>query len=302
MKHYILTTKAIGLSRCGGRKPQTLHTAARHNLREIQAENGADYGKIDPTRMALNQVLIGPTTAKEVQAELMAQYKNIGKDPCKLRRDHNQGHETMISLESDQDAELFFKVIANHANYIFGKGVVLSFVVHNDQTLPHCHVLTSPIEGGQLCGSKRTKVKSLKSIKERVQEVAKTIGFAPRARMTKCNLSAKAAAVVAQMEKINHPLLHDSTFAIFMQMIQKDPTPLFNHFGLTENFTPQTVSEKRLFKGSCKSSKPRHKKETAQETQSLSCVGIEQRHPTQSEQISAAQPHDEQEYQGKEAA
>ena len=42
--------KSIGLSTVGGRKPCDLITAARHNLREIQAELGA-VGRIDASRM-----------------------------------------------------------------------------------------------------------------------------------------------------------------------------------------------------------------------------------------------------------
>lgn len=49
---YHFAVKTIGLSRCNGRKPCALLEAARHNLREIQAERGAIAGRIDALRMA----------------------------------------------------------------------------------------------------------------------------------------------------------------------------------------------------------------------------------------------------------
>jgi phage tail sheath protein FI len=63
--------KSIGMSTCGGRKPQMLIDAARHNLREIQAEQGAS-SHIDASRIKDNVVLFGPPTAKEVQANAEA--------------------------------------------------------------------------------------------------------------------------------------------------------------------------------------------------------------------------------------
>ena len=52
--------KSIGLSRVNGRKPCTLLEAARHNLREIQAEQGAT-GHIDPNPVSYTHLTL-PTT------------------------------------------------------------------------------------------------------------------------------------------------------------------------------------------------------------------------------------------------
>ncbi|MDP3422314.1 MAG: hypothetical protein Q8S32_00965 [Burkholderiaceae bacterium] len=93
IQHFAL--KTIGLSRCNGRKPCNLLEAARHNLREIQAELGA-RGHIDPQRMNSNATLAGPTTAAEVQAlanELLA-----AVDTSKLKRDHVQAIEAVFGL------------------------------------------------------------------------------------------------------------------------------------------------------------------------------------------------------------
>jgi len=78
--------KSIGLSRVNGRKPCTLLEAARHNLREIQAEQGAT-GRIDPTRTHGNTLLHGPATAAEVCAQAEALQAAAGIIPGNLRRD-----------------------------------------------------------------------------------------------------------------------------------------------------------------------------------------------------------------------
>jgi hypothetical protein len=291
MTPYIVTTKAIGLSTCGGRKPQSLLTAARHNLREIQAENGADYGKIDPKRMALNVVLIGKSKAKEVEAASFALFNAANIDPKKKRKDYNQAHETVISLEGDQGAAHLFQTIAAHADYIFGAGVVLSFVVHNDQGQPHCHVLTSPIEGGAYLGSKRMKGAALDGIKRRLNEITNPIGFTRKEKATRRDLSEKAAAVIGELERLSHPILNDPIFQPIMRMIQKDPSPLFEFLSLNGVLSPQTMAETRLRKERGKELKPRLCKTDRTKERSLSCVGIEQKEPSHLHQKAPALPN-----------
>jgi hypothetical protein len=85
IQHFAI--KTIGLSRCNGRKPCTLLEAARHNLREIQAEFGAG-GHINPRRMADNVTLAGPATAAQVQAQADELLELV--DRSRLKRDHVQ--------------------------------------------------------------------------------------------------------------------------------------------------------------------------------------------------------------------
>lgn len=290
MTPYIVTTKAIGLSICGGRKPQSLLTAARHNLREIQAENGADYGTIDPKRMALNEVLIGPSKAKEVEAASFALFYAANIDPKQKRKDYNQAHETVISLEGNEGAAFLFQTVAAHADYIFGKGVVLSFVVHNDQGQPHCHVLTSPIEGGAYLGSKRMKGTALDGIKRRLNEITNPIGFTLKEKATRRDLGEKAAAVIARLERLSHPILSDSIFQPIVRMIQKDPSPLFEFLGLSGVLSPQTTAETRLRKERDKEIKPRHCKTGHIKERSLSCVGFEINNATETQTATPALP------------
>lgn len=125
--------KSIGLSRVNGRKPCTLLEAARHNLREIQAEQGAT-GRIDPTRTRCNTVLHGPASAAEVQALAAALLAAEGINADKLRRDHCQAIEAVFSLPQDaavHDSGAYFaQCLAWLARALHLP--VLSAVVHRD--------------------------------------------------------------------------------------------------------------------------------------------------------------------------
>lgn len=84
---FIHRAKSIGLSKRNGRKQQTLFEAASHNLRETQSEHGAFLGKIDPTRIHLNEILIGPSSAIDVVHAANKLFADIKVDPCCLRKD-----------------------------------------------------------------------------------------------------------------------------------------------------------------------------------------------------------------------
>jgi len=59
----IFLAKSIGRSTRCGRKSVTLSQAARHNLRELQAERGS-RAHITTAHTSLNCVLHGPTESK----------------------------------------------------------------------------------------------------------------------------------------------------------------------------------------------------------------------------------------------
>jgi hypothetical protein len=157
---YIYAVKSIGLSErkdpVSGkkRKPQSLLTAARHNLREIEAENGADCGKVDPTRIHLNEVLAGPDKASEVESLNHQLFAAAGIDRAKLRKDHAQASEHVISLEAGQDERGFFSLMVALFKRVYRAENILSATVHRDQKQAHIHILISPISGGSYQGGK----------------------------------------------------------------------------------------------------------------------------------------------------
>jgi hypothetical protein len=253
---YIYTVKGIGLSERKDpitkrkRKPQTLLMAARHNLREIQAENGADYGKLDQTRTHLNGVLAGPNKASEVVTLNNLLFAAAGKDPAKLRKDHVQASEHVLSLTPGQDERGFFSVIVECFKGIYGAENILSATVHRDQEQPHIHILVSPISGGIYRGGSLHNNIQTKLNKALIAQAAKPIGFAPPSewKVKKQQTSEKAAAVIAYFEHHKHPLLNDQAWPAWLETISNDPTPLFEHYGLDHTEVPQTMSQARLRK------------------------------------------------------
>ncbi len=128
-----------------------VQTAARHNLREIQAELGAD-SHIDPGKSCRNLLLAGPAMAAAV-AELA---DNAMQDAgvVKLRKDAVRAVEVVISLPAGVQVNIdsFFADSLAWMRDFFDVPV-LSAVVHLDEAAPHMHALLLPLQDGRLIGS-----------------------------------------------------------------------------------------------------------------------------------------------------
>lgn len=144
--------KPIGMSGYGGRKKQSLLTAARHNLRDIQSELGAN-SHIDAGRMGLNEIIAGPDSPAGINALALVRMAGIGYKP--KRKDFTQAHELLFTLASktELDARAFFLFCLDFVVTEFGIDSVLSAVIHNDESAPHLHILLIPIAGGEYIGS-----------------------------------------------------------------------------------------------------------------------------------------------------
>jgi hypothetical protein len=253
---YIYTVKGISLSERKDpitnrkRKPQTLLMAARHNLREIQAENGADYGKLDPTYTHLNELLAGPDNASEVVMRNNRLFATAGKDPAKQRKDYVQASEHVLSLAPGQDERGFFGAMVECFKGIYGADNILSATVHRDQEQPHIHILVSPISGGSYQGGKLHNNIQTDLNKARIAQAAKSIGFAPplTRKVKKHQTSQKAALVIAFFEHYQHPILIDPAWPAWLKTISNDPNPLFDHYQLSTAVIPKTLAQERLRK------------------------------------------------------
>ncbi|MFY7941701.1 MAG: plasmid recombination protein, partial [Burkholderiaceae bacterium] len=145
------SVKSIGLSRCNGRKPCSLLDAARHNLREIQAEQGAK-GHIDPRHSRQNTIMAGPSTAAAVHALSVALLAPV--DTARLKRDHCQAIEAVFSLPSGAgiDAAAYFARCLEWLAQALPLPL-LNAVVHHDEATPHLHALLLPVRHGRHVGS-----------------------------------------------------------------------------------------------------------------------------------------------------
>lgn len=253
---YIYEVKGISLSERKDphtgirRKPQTLLMAARHNLREIQAENGADYGKLDPTRTHLNELLAGPDKASDVVMLNNRLFATAGKDPTKLRKDHVQASEHVLSLAPGQEERGFFGVMVECFKSIYGADNILSATVHRDQQQPHIHILVSPISGGSYQGGKLHNNIQTSLNKALIAQAVKPLGFTPPLtwKVKKQQTNQKAALVIAFFEHHKHPILNDPAWPAWLKIINNDPNPLFEWYGLEKADIPKTMAQERLRK------------------------------------------------------
>lgn len=229
-------TKSISLNICGGRKPQTLMDATRHNLREIQAERGAD-SHIDASRIAENVLLAGPGTADEVHALAGEWLTGAGIDPSTLRRDHCQAIEVLFSLHEQSGIEpvTYFSrclewVIAEM------RLPVLSAVIHLDETTPHCHALLLPVREGKHVGSYPIAREKLRGLRDSFfNTVAGPAGLKRMgAKMVGGVKRMAVAAVLRACEAQGLPEKNGALWPFFRAAIERDPTKAVQALNLSE--------------------------------------------------------------------
>ena len=234
--------------------------AAKHNLRELQAELGAE-SHIDHTRIGLNQVIAGAATAAEVaaSAERLMQDANIGK----LRRDAVRGVEIVVSLPavSTIGPTAYF---ADSLAWVRGffNVPVLSAVIHLDESAPHCHVLLLPLVNGRMAGS------DLVGNKPRLQamqtgffeQVGRRYGLTRPAAQKRLSSATrhKAASVIVTAIQGNPELLDQrGVESAMLGVLARDPEPLLAALGLTIPLPTKPVkSFVEIMTKPCKLEKP----------------------------------------------
>lgn len=125
--------------------------AAKHNLRELQTEIGAD-SHIDASRTCFNAILAGASTAAGVALAAQTLMDNDLLRP--LRRDAVRGLEIVFGLPADSgiNEQAFFSDCVVWAEQYF-ETPLISAVVHNDEAAPHCHVILLPLFNGRMIGN-----------------------------------------------------------------------------------------------------------------------------------------------------
>lgn len=210
--------------------------AAKHNLRELQAELGAE-SHIDHTRIGLNQVIAGASTAAEVaaSAERLMLDANIGN----LRKDAVRGVEIVVSLPavSNIDPTAYF---ADSLAWVRGffNVPVLSAVIHLDESAPHCHMLLLPLVNGRMAGSDLVGNKPrLQAIQTGFfEQVGRRYGLTrPAAQMRLSSATRhKAASVIVTAIQGNPELLDQrGVESAMLGLLARDPEPLLTALGLS---------------------------------------------------------------------
>ena len=227
--------KSIGLSRCNGRKPCSLLDAARHNLREIQAEQGAK-GHIDPRHSRQNTLMAGPSTAAAVHELSVALLAPV--DTARLKRDHCQAIEAVFSLPSGAgiDAAAYFARCLEWLTQVMPLPL-LSAVVHHDEATPHLHALLLPVRDGRHVGSAPIARPELKRLRESFfAQVAGPFGL--KREGAKLRGAVKAWAVAAVLRACEAAGLRVATgplWPVLLAAIERDPTAAMLALGIDAN-------------------------------------------------------------------
>ena len=264
--------KSIGLSRVNGRKPCTLLEAARHNLREIQAEQGAT-GRIDPRRTHSNTVLHGPPSAAEVQAVAGALLAAGGFDTVKRRRDHCQAIEAVFSLPQDaaiNDSAAYFARCVEWLAVAL-RLPVLSAVVHRDESAQHLHVLLLPVRDGAHVGSAPIDREALQHLRaEFFDKVAGPAGLKRTGAKVRGKVKEWAvAAVLHRCEALGLPVANGPLWPVWVAAIKRDPTAAMLALGLDLNTIRPTDEEPQPNPIGIENGGAKHR--------NLSCVGFAHR-------------------------
>lgn len=221
---YHFAVKSIGLSHCNGRKPCTLLEAARHNLREIQAELGA-VGRIDPRRLDSNRVIVGPPTAIEVQA--LCDKLLMTVDTTRLKRDHVQAVEVVFSLPPGTcvDLDRYFTRCLQWLHDALPMPILLA-TVHRDEAAPHMHVLMLPVAGGKHIGGALIDRARLRGLRESFfTQVAGPAGLQRQGAKLRGQTKQWAVeAVIRACGLMGLPQSMGPLWALFKAEIERDPT------------------------------------------------------------------------------
>lgn len=279
------SVKSIGLSGYGDRKKCTLMEAARHNLREIQAEHGAK-GHIDPTRIHQNVTMAGPTVAAQVVALSAKLAADAGVDLTKLRKDHCQAIELVFSLprHTSVNAPSYFADCLKWARTAYGLPVLLA-TVHYDEATNHMHVLLLPVKDGEHVGSKPLARGLTKKNRDSFfKAVAGPAGLGrDNAKLRGITKQWAVAAVLRECERRNLPQANGALWPVLRGAIELDPTVALALLNIDVNsIRPEDSAQQALPSPSPEkpigfeevASKPIGFSPGCMELQNLSCVGF----------------------------
>lgn len=238
--------KTIGLSKYGGRKPQSLLGSVRHNRRKIQAELGA-RSHIATERTKLNQTIAGPSSPEEVADLAVALMASADTDVKKLRNDYTQAYELLFSLPAGTgiDDDVFFKHCLRWSEEQFGHDVILSADIHRDEAAPHLHVLLVPIVNGKYVGSKLITRQELSELRESFAKLALSYGLRePTRRLHGAAREDATQAVLAHLEATRDPLLQSALWFMVKSDITRSPARYAAKLGVA--LVEKKASAKRL--------------------------------------------------------
>ena len=237
----IITCKTISESTQRRRKPQSLETTLKHNLRLIKAEGL--QSRYNPAKSPLNTILVGATSPQHGRNILNALF-----DKYQLhikRKDYVQAIEILVtapsSLAHDTAMQYLLKALSWAADY-YGHDMVLSAIIHADEDTLHMHLLIAPIvlENGKarLNGSSLTKATARsEALKSFNHHAAHPFGLhAQSFEEYKANTTSRqtlAKQVTDYLIQTNAPETVGKLWAVTQSHLKAHPEPYAKALGLS---------------------------------------------------------------------
>lgn len=218
------------------------YIALRHNLREIQAELGAD-SHIDPRRTRLNQTIYGHRNAKTCETLRNRILQRLGL--IKPRKNAVHAIEIMVSIPPHANInQLGFFIAARDwikANY---GGLMIHAVIHNDEEAPHMHIIILPIvkrlNGNRLKGN-RIRFTQLQS--EFYEQVSAPFGFDKPRPKSANTLKQTSQAIINEIEHKPYLWMQPEFQNTVKQAIRKNPIAFLKPVGLLTHVPSRKVNE-----------------------------------------------------------
>jgi hypothetical protein len=217
-------------------KRNHIAVAAKHNLRELQSERGAE-AHIDATRSQDNQVLYGERSASGVKDYTERLTREAGVLP--LRKNAMRAFEIVISLPiaSTINKQQYFDDSLRWAKSFFGVPVI-SAVVHLDESAPHLHVLMLPLLNGKMQGDKvvGNRSRMIAMQESFYRSVGQSHGLHQPKQATRLDSATRQkAAELFYNAIVDEPelLLKTEVESAVMTAYSKNPEPLLASIGLS---------------------------------------------------------------------
>lgn len=220
--------------------------AAKHNLRESQAERGAG-DHIDVARTPLNQILVGPNSADGVNRHARALMEQAGI--TKLRVDAVRALELLFTLAPGHPAveRGFFQACLKWVSGKYGSAQILSAVIHLDEGAPHMHVLVLPLLNGKMNGSRLMgNAPHLHDMHVSLhREVTRHYGLRPpQPRLTTRDRERAYRQVLEELRSRQDPLLKSELKDQLLQLVRRYPELCFEPLGI--QLSPQSVKRRTM--------------------------------------------------------
>ena len=234
--------------------------AHRHNLREIQAERGAD-SHINPLKTCLSVVLRGAGNAADIAAEAVRLMQ--AADVLPLRKNAVMALEVVISLPPDSgiDEKALFEKSVEWASFF--EVQILSAIIHNDEASPHIHIILLPLFDGRMIGHRlmgnRQRLQAMQA--DFHASVGQAFGLARQAPVKRYSAVVRrnaADAIVHALQKnqkkLDDPAIRDALRDCLTETMALNLMTLLN-LELPEPATPK----KKTFAGIMTQNKPERK-------------------------------------------